>query len=79
MVIYVDGIVTMYRTLIFQIQGGIVVASLTQIFIGCTGIMGLVLQYIGPITVMPTITLVGLSLIDVSNRYCSTHWGVAFM
>ena len=60
-----------------QIQGGIILASLVQVFIGCTGILGLILAYIGPITICPTITLVGLSLIDVAMRFCEKHWGIA--
>ena len=64
-------------SLFFQIQGGIIVASLVQIFIGCTGILGMLLQYIGPITIVPTITLVGLSLIDVALRFCEKHWGIS--
>jgi nucleobase transporter 1/2 len=57
----------------------IIVASITQVVIGCTGILGVLLQYIGPITVVPTITLVGLSLIDVALSFCKSHWGVSFL
>lgn len=51
-------------------------ASIVQIVIGCTGILGLLLQFIGPITIVPTITLVGLSLVDVAMRFCQVHWGI---
>lgn len=54
-------------------------ASVVQVLIGCTGILGLILQYIGPITIVPTITLVGLSLIDVALRFCQVHWGISAM
>ncbi|XP_052819866.1 solute carrier family 23 member 2-like isoform X1 [Mya arenaria] len=60
-----------------EIQGGIILASLVQVFIGCTGILGFILHYIGPITIVPTITLVGLSLIDVALRFCQVHWGIS--
>lgn len=59
-----------------EIQGGIITASLVQVAIGCTGILGLILHYIGPITIVPTITLVGLSLVDVALRFCKVHWGI---
>ncbi|KAL5009571.1 hypothetical protein ScPMuIL_011876 [Solemya velum] len=59
-----------------EIQGGIIVASITQVVIGCTGILGMLLQFIGPLTIVPTITLVGLSLIDVSLRFCEKQWGI---
>lgn len=41
------------------------VSSLIQIIIGFCGIVGFFLRFIGPITIAPTIALVGLSLIDV--------------
>ncbi|PVD35689.1 hypothetical protein C0Q70_02652 [Pomacea canaliculata] len=42
-----------------EIQGGIMTASLAQVIIGCTGMLGLLLEYLGPITVVPTISLSG--------------------
>ncbi|XP_033731827.1 solute carrier family 23 member 1-like [Pecten maximus] len=60
-----------------EIQGGIMLASVTQVLIGCTGLLGVLLNYIGPITIVPTITLVGLSLIDVAIRFCEKQWGIS--
>ena len=51
------------------------VSSLFQIFIGFTGLVGILLRFIGPITVAPTITLVGLSLFGV----CSTYAGARLL
>jgi nucleobase transporter 1/2 len=65
-----------FESLFSQIQGGIILSALVQVFIGCTGILGLILHCIGPITIVPTITLVGLSLIDVALRFCQVHWGI---
>lgn len=72
-------ITEMWQSRMREIQGGIIVASITQVVIGCTGILGVILQYIGPITVVPTITLVGLSLIDVALNFCKIHWGVSIL
>lgn len=52
-------------------------ASLTQVLIGATGLLGWLLKFIGPLTIVPTITLVGLSLINVSIQFCETQWGIA--
>ncbi|XP_022342795.2 solute carrier family 23 member 2-like isoform X1 [Crassostrea virginica] len=60
-----------------EIQGGIMLASLTQVLIGATGLLGWLLKFIGPLTIVPTITLVGLSLINVSIQFCETQWGIA--
>ncbi|KAL8596351.1 hypothetical protein ACOMHN_024311 [Nucella lapillus] len=51
-------------------------ASLAQILIGCTGFLGVLLEYLGPITIVPTISLVGLSLVDVAMFFCEKHWGI---
>ncbi|XP_025084497.1 solute carrier family 23 member 1-like [Pomacea canaliculata] len=59
-----------------EVQGGIMTASLAQVIIGCTGMLGLLLEYLGPITVVPTISLVGLSLVDVALQFCQKHWGI---
>ena len=44
-------------------------SSLFQIFIGFSGLMGLLLRFIGPLTVAPTISLVGLSLYEASSDF----------
>lgn len=41
------------------------VSSIIQIVIGFSGIIGFFLRFIGPITIAPTIALIGLSLVDV--------------
>ncbi|XP_060081994.1 solute carrier family 23 member 1-like [Ylistrum balloti] len=66
-----------WQSRIREIQGGIMLASVTQVLIGCTGLLGVLLNYIGPITIVPTITLVGLSLIDVAIRFCEKQWGIS--
>ena len=51
-------------------------ASMAQVLIGCTGLLGILLGYLGPITIVPTISHVGLSLVDVALRFCEKHWGI---
>lgn len=62
-----------------EIQGNLIVASLTQLFLGCTGLMGFFLQFIGPLTIAPTISLIGLSLTGVATDFNKIHWGIAFL
>lgn len=47
-----------------ELSGAIIGASLIQVAIGYSGLMGLLLKYISPLTIAPTIALVGLALID---------------
>ncbi|XP_068231688.1 solute carrier family 23 member 2-like isoform X2 [Palaemon carinicauda] len=62
-----------------EVQGAIVVSSLIQVFIGFTGLIGILLTWISPLAIAPTVALVGLSLFDVAADKASLHWGVASM
>ncbi len=61
----------------FQIQGAIAVAALFQVFIGMTGLVGVLLRFIGPLAIAPTIALIGLSLFGAAADFCAKHWGIA--
>lgn len=61
----------------FQIQGNLALASVTQVLIGCTGFVGILLKFIGPLTIAPTIALIGLSLAENVVDFSSKHWGIA--
>lgn len=61
----------------FQVQGAIITASLVQVVVGATGVMGFILKYLGPLTITPTIALIGMALFDVAANTCATQWGIA--
>lgn len=60
-----------------EVQGAIIVASLFQVFIGFTGIIGICLKYITPLTIAPAVTMIGLALFDVAANHAATNWGIA--
>ncbi|XP_005098105.1 solute carrier family 23 member 1 [Aplysia californica] len=60
-----------------EVQGAICVASLFQVVIGCSGVLSFFLRYIGPLTIAPTITLIGLSLFEVAAYKASSHWWIS--
>lgn len=62
-----------------EVQGAIAVASIVQVIIGFSGLIGIILQWITPLTIVPTVTLVGLSLFNTAAEKASLHWGIAFM
>ena len=45
------------------------VASLLEVLVGGLGLIRLLLHYIGPLTVAPTIALIGLSLFELPVAY----------
>jgi uracil-xanthine permease len=54
-----------YEIAIQQITGAIIIASFFEIILGWSGVMGKIKKYIGPITIGPTIALIGLALYKV--------------
>ena len=52
-------------------------ASLFEIVLGVSGLIGLLLRYIGPLAIAPTITLVGLALFDAAASFASRNWYIA--
>ena len=55
------------------------VASCTQILLGITGLIGFIMAHIGPLTIAPTVTLVGLALFDDAGAFAGTHWGISIL
>ncbi|KAK7499327.1 hypothetical protein BaRGS_00009302 [Batillaria attramentaria] len=60
-----------------EIQGAIMAASLFQICLGFSGLMSVLLRYIGPLVVAPTVCLVGLALFDAAAQKASEQWWIA--
>ncbi|KAL4659793.1 solute carrier family 23 member 1 [Arapaima gigas] len=62
-----------------EIQGAIIVSSLIEVVIGLVGLPGLLLNYIGPLTVTPTVSLIGLSVFQTAGDRAGTHWGLSLL
>ncbi|XP_069810350.1 solute carrier family 23 member 1 [Dendropsophus ebraccatus] len=62
-----------------EIQGSIIVSSLVEIVIGFVGLPGALLNYIGPLTVAPTISLIGLSVFEAAGERAGSHWGISIL
>ncbi|XP_069978211.1 solute carrier family 23 member 1-like isoform X2 [Penaeus vannamei] len=62
-----------------DIQGSIAVASVFQILLGFTGAIGFLLTWITPLAIVPTVSLVGLSLFDVAAAQAAQHWGISLL
>ena len=63
----------------FQLQGCLTVSALLEIVVGFIGGVGLLIRFIGPITIAPTIILIGMSLAPVVQHLCATQWWIAIM
>ena len=45
-----------------SVLGAIIAGGVVEIIVGATGLVGRMLRFVGPITIAPTIALIGLSL-----------------
>lgn len=55
------------------------VASLLQVLVGFSGLIGFLMRFIGPLTIAPTVSLIGLSLYDSAGEKAGSHWGISAM
>jgi len=59
-----------------HVQGAIIAGSVFEIGIGVTGLVGKLLRFVGPITIAPTIALIGLALFKFGAPMAGTHWPI---
>ena len=59
-----------------HVQGAIIAGSVVEIFVGYTGLVGRMLRFVGPITIAPTIALIGLALFKFGAPVAGQHWGI---
>ncbi|XP_045917305.1 solute carrier family 23 member 2-like isoform X1 [Micropterus dolomieu] len=71
--------IEVWQTRMRALQGSIMVASLLQILVGFFGIIGFLMRFIGPLTIAPTVSLIGLSLYDSAGAKAGSHWGISAM
>lgn len=59
-----------------HVQGAIIAGSIVEIIIGASGMIGKMLRFVGPITIAPTIALIGLSLFKFGAPEAGRHWPI---
>ncbi|XP_039637038.1 solute carrier family 23 member 1-like isoform X2 [Perca fluviatilis] len=71
--------IEVWQTRMRTLQGSIMVASVLQILVGFSGLIGFLMHFIGPLTIAPTVSLIGLSLYDSAGDKVGSHWGISAM
>ncbi|KAL5021110.1 hypothetical protein ScPMuIL_000265 [Solemya velum] len=62
-----------------QLSGSLIAASVLEVVVGLTGVVGLVIRLIGPLSVSATILLIAFALIKIPIIYSKTNWPVALV
>ena len=65
-----------WQVRITHVQGAVIAGSVVEIVVGYTGLVGRLLRFVGPITIAPTIALIGLSLYKIGAPFAGKHWGI---
>lgn len=68
-----------WQMCIQHVSGAILFASVFEIILGYSGLMGKVKKLIGPLSIGPTITMIGLALYTVGAPFMASNWTIAFI
>ncbi|XP_068250490.1 LOW QUALITY PROTEIN: solute carrier family 23 member 2-like [Palaemon carinicauda] len=60
-----------------ELQGAITVSALAQVLVGFTGLVGALLSWITPLSIVPTVTLLGLSLYEQGAKQAAGYWPIS--
>uniref|UniRef100_F6W7L1 Solute carrier family 23 member 2 n=1 Tax=Ciona intestinalis TaxID=7719 RepID=F6W7L1_CIOIN len=73
----VDG-QEVWQRRIREVQGAITVSACLEVLLGATGAVGFLMRFVGPLTIVPTVTLIGLDLFTTAAHFEQVQWGIAF-
>ncbi|MFQ6673850.1 MAG: uracil-xanthine permease family protein [Fidelibacterota bacterium] len=65
-----------WQVRIQHVQGAIIAGSFVEIAVGASGMVGKLLRFVGPITIAPTIALIGLALFKFGAPAAGAHWPI---
>lgn len=73
----VTGDVPLWQLQIQEISGAIMIASVVEIFLGYSGIMGHAKKLISPVVIGPTIAMIGLALFSLGVPWMAKNWYIS--
>ena len=62
----------------FQLQGSLIIAGVVHALLGFTGMIGLLVRFIGPLTIVPTMVLIFIFIVTPCLKFVESNWGIAF-
>jgi nucleobase transporter 1/2 len=71
--------IPLWQVKIQMVSGAIMVASVVEIVLGYTGIMGHVRKIISPIVIGPTIAMIGLALFNIGAPWMAGNWIISLI
>ncbi|MEM0965995.1 MAG: solute carrier family 23 protein [Verrucomicrobiota bacterium] len=59
-----------------HVQGAVIAGAFFEMLVGFGGLMGRILKFITPVTIAPTIALIGLALFKFGAPVAGEYWGI---
>jgi solute carrier family 23 (nucleobase transporter), member 1 len=75
----VTGDMPLWQLQIQEVAGAIMIASVVEILLGYSGIMGQVKRLISPIVIGPTIAMIGLALFNIGAPWMAGNWVISII
>ncbi|XP_046548498.1 solute carrier family 23 member 2-like [Haliotis rubra] len=72
-----DTTIVPWKMRMTEIQGNLMLASGVQFLLGVSGTLGFLIRFIGPLTLAPCVTVLGVTLCRYMIPLCEQHWGIA--
>ena len=69
----------MWQIQIQEVSGAIMIASVVEIILGYSGIMGQIKKAISPIVIGPTIAMIGLALFNIGAPWMAGNWIIGLL
>ncbi len=73
------GDTPLWQIQIQEVSGAIMIASVVEIVLGYTGVMGKVRKIISPIVIGPTIAMIGLALFGIGAPWMAGNWIISLI
>lgn len=71
--------IPLWQLKVQNVAAAIMIASVVEIVLGYTGIMGHVRKLISPIVIGPTIAMIGLALFGIGAPWMATNWVISLI
>ncbi|XP_060072559.1 solute carrier family 23 member 1-like [Ylistrum balloti] len=62
-----------------EIQGCLMIVGAVHFLVGATGLVGVLLRYVGPITIVPSILLLGIYVAEPVMNFVVPNWGMSIL
>ena len=75
----VTGGMPLWQLQIQEVAAAIMIASVVEIVLGYTGVLGYVKRLISPVVIGPTIAMIGLALFNIGAPWMATNWTISII